>query len=205
MPDSIYSALLLLRDVNFFPSLDPNQSNLSLTSDQSPDECPLTEVIDDCLSSLFEKSAWHSPGDCDVNSPQVAVNASDGHLNTCLIEVPLQGTLQNQTVRVTDYCTGSILTHTYTQLFVIVAIIRLYIVSMYGVPSLWIWRCFFLHSKTIEYKFPHTVQETAANVHKFEQTLTRFYTIKASSTTSTHYHLSSLPVYIPSQLSFCIT
>ena len=29
-----------------------------------------------------------------------------------------------------------------------------------------------LHSETIEYKFPHTVQETAANVHKFERNLT---------------------------------
>ena len=48
---------------------------------------------------------------------QVAVNASDGHLNTCLIEVPLQDTLQNQTVRVTTYCIGSILAHTYTQFF----------------------------------------------------------------------------------------
>ena len=26
-----------------------------------------------------------------------------------------------------------------------------------------------LHLETIESKFPHTVQETAANVHKFEQ------------------------------------
>ena len=34
-----------------------------------------------------------------------------------------------------------------------------------------------LHSETIEYKFPRTVQETAANVHKFEQVLTRIYTI----------------------------
>ena len=112
-----------------------------------------------------------------MDCPQVAVNVSDGHLNTCLIEVPLQDTLQNQTVRVTNYCTGSILTYTYTRLFVLVAIIRLYVVSMYGVPSVWIWRCFLLHLKTIEYKFSHTVEETAANVHKFEQTLTRFYTI----------------------------
>ena len=177
MPDSMYSDLLLLRDLNFFPSLDPNQSNLSLASDQSPDECPLTEVIDDCPSSLFEKWAWHGPGDCDVDCPQVAVNASDGHLNTCLIEVPLQDTLQNQTVRVTDYCIGSILTHTYTRLFVLVAIIRLYVASMYGVPSLWILEMFHFHSKTIVYEFPHTVQETAANVHKFEQALTRFFTI----------------------------
>ena len=34
-----------------------------------------------------------------------------------------------------------------------------------------------LHSETIGYKFPHTVQEIAANVHKLEQALTRFYTI----------------------------
>ena len=134
MPDSMYSDLLLLRDLNCFPSLDPNQSKLSLASDQSPNECPLTEMIDDCLSSLFGKWAWHGPGDCDVDCPQVAVNVSDGHLNTCLIEVPLQDTLQNQTVRVTDYCIGSILTHTYTWLFVLAAIIRLYVVSMYGVP-----------------------------------------------------------------------
>ena len=129
MPDSMYSDLLLLRDLNFFPSLDPNQSNLSLASDHSPDECPLTEVIDDCLSSLFGKWAWHGPGDCDVDCPQagdcdvdcpqVAVNTSDGRLNTCLIEVPLQDTLQNQTVRVADYCIDSILTHTYTRLFVL--------------------------------------------------------------------------------------
>ena len=123
MPDSMYSDLLLLRDLNFFPSLDPNQSNLSLASDQSPDDCPLSEVINDCLSYLFGKWAWHVPGDCDVDCPQVSVNTSDGHLNTCLIEVPLQDTLQNQTVRVTDYCIGSITTHTYTRLFVIVAII----------------------------------------------------------------------------------
>ena len=142
MSDSMYSDLLLLRDLNFFSSLDPNQSNLSLASDQSPDECPLTEVIDDCLSCLFGKWAWHGPEDCDVDCPQVAVNASDGHLNTCLIEVPLQDTLQNQTVRVTDYCIDSILTHTYTRVFVLVAIIRLYVVSMYGVPSLWIWKLY---------------------------------------------------------------
>ena len=35
-----------------------------------------------------------------------------------------------------------------------------------------------LHLETIECKFPHTVQETAANVHKFEQALTRFYTTR---------------------------
>ena len=135
MPDSMYSDLLLLRDLNFFPSLDPNQSSLSLASDQSPDEYPLTEVIDDCLSSLFEKWVWHGPGDCDVDCPQVAVNVSDGHLNTCLIEVPLQDP-QNQTVRVTDYCIGSILTHTYTRLFVLVAIIWLYICCFHvWVPS----------------------------------------------------------------------
>ena len=126
----LYSDLLLLRDLNFFPTLDLNQSNLSLASDQSPGECPLTEVIDDCLSCLFGKWAWHGPGDSDVDCPQVAVSVSDGHLNTCLIGVPLRDTLQNQTVRVTDYCIGSILTHTYTQLFVFVAIIRLYVVSM---------------------------------------------------------------------------
>ena len=143
MPDSMYSDLLLLRDLNFFPSLDPNQFNLYLASDQSPDECPLTEVIDDCLSSRFGKWAWHGPGDSDVDCPQVTVNASDGHLNTCLIDVLLQDTLQNQTVRVTDYCIGSILTHTYTWLFVLVAIIWLYVVSMCGVPSVWIWRCSF--------------------------------------------------------------
>ena len=114
MPDSMYSDLLLFRHPIFFPSLDPNQSNLSLASDQSPDECPLTGVSDDCLSCLFEKWVWHGPKDSDVDCPQVAVNVSDGHLNTCLIEVPLQDTLQNQTVRVTDYCIGSILTHTYT-------------------------------------------------------------------------------------------
>ena len=123
MPDSMYSDLLLLRDLNFFPSLDLNQSNLSLASDQSPDECPLTEVIDDCLSSLFGKWAWHGPGGCDVDCPLVAVNESDGHLSTCLIEVPLQDTRQNQTVRVTDYCIGSISSYTCTRLFVLVAII----------------------------------------------------------------------------------
>ena len=156
MPDSMYSDLLLLRDLNFFPSLDPNQSNLSLASDQSPDECPLTEVIDDCISSLFGNWAWHGPGDCDVDCPQVAVNASDGHLNTCLIEVPLQDTLQNQTVRVTDYCIGSIMTHTCTQLFVLVAIIWLCVVSMYGVPSLWIWRRFLCTWKQLSTNF-HTL------------------------------------------------
>ena len=110
MPDSMYSDLLLLRDLNFFPSLDPTQSNLSLASDQSPDECPFTEA---CLSCLFEKWAWHSPEDCDEDCPQVAVNASDGHLDTCLIEAQLRDTCQNQTVRVTDYCIGSILMRTY--------------------------------------------------------------------------------------------
>ena len=138
MLDSMYSDKLLLRDLNFFPSLDPNQSSLSLASDQSPDECLLTEVIDEYLSSLFGKWKWHGPGDCGVDCPQVAVNTSDGHLSTCLIEVPLQDTRQNQTVRATDYCIDSIWTHTYTRLFVLVAIIRLYVVSMYGVPSLWI-------------------------------------------------------------------
>ena len=128
----MYSDLLLLTDLNFIPSyIDPNQSNLSLASDQSTDERPLTEMIDDCLSSLFEKWAWHGSEDCDVDCPQVAANESDGHLNTCLIDVPLQNTWQNQTVRITDYCTGSILTHTYTWLFVLVLIIRLYVVSMY--------------------------------------------------------------------------
>ena len=138
MPDSMYSDLLLLRDLNFFPSLDPNQSNLSLASDQSPDEYPLTEVIDDCLSSLFGKWAWHGPGDCDVDCPQVAVNVSDGHLSTCLIEVPLQDTLQNHTVRVTDYCIGSILRHTYTRLFVLVVLLRFYVViiRLYVVPCM---------------------------------------------------------------------
>ena len=100
MPESIYSDLLLLTDLNFFPSLDSNQSNLSLDSDQSPDECPLTEVINDCLRYHFENWAWHGPGDCDVDCPPVAFNTSDGDLNTCHIEVPLQDTLQNQTVRV---------------------------------------------------------------------------------------------------------
>ena len=156
MPDSTYSDLLLLRDLNFFPSLDPNQSNLSLASDQSPDEYPLTEVIHDCLSCLFGKWAWHGPGDSDVDCPQVTVNASDGHLNTCLIDVPLQDTRQNQTVRDTDYCIGSILTHTYTWLFVLVAIIRLYVVSMYGVPSVWIWRCFLCTQKQLSPNF-HTL------------------------------------------------
>ena len=111
MPDSMYSDLLLFRDLILFPSLDSNQSNLSLASDHSLDECPLTEVIDDCLSCLFGRWAWHGPRDSDVDCPQVAVNVSDGHLTTCLIEVPLQDTLQNQTVRVTDYSIGSILTH----------------------------------------------------------------------------------------------
>ena len=156
MPDSMYSDLVLLRDLNFFPSLDPNQSNPSLASDQSPDECPLTEVINNCLSWLFGKWAWHGPGDCDMDCPQVAVNASNGHLNTCLIEVPLQDILQNQTVRVTDYCIGSISTHTYTWLFVLVAIIRLYVVSMYGVPSVWIWRSFLSTQKQLSTNF-HTL------------------------------------------------
>ena len=129
----MYSDLLLLRDLNFFPSLDPIQSNLFLASDQSPDECPLTEVIHDCLSSLFGKMAWYRPGDCEVDCPQVVVNVSGGHLNTCLIKVPLQDTQQNQTVRVTVYIV-SILTKTYT-LFILIAIIRLYVVSLYGVPS----------------------------------------------------------------------
>ena len=96
--------MLLLRDLNFFSSLDPNQPNPPLGSGRSIDECPLDEVIDDCLSCLFRKYAWHGPGDCDVDCPQVAVNAFDGHLNTSLIEVPVQDTLQNQRVRVIDYC-----------------------------------------------------------------------------------------------------
>ena len=134
MPGSMYSDLLLLRDLNFFSSLDPTQSILSLASDQSPDECPLTDMINDCLSCLYGKWAWHGLRNCDVDCPQVAVNVSDGHLNTCLIEVPLRDTLQNQTVRATDYCIGSILTYTYTWLFVLIAIIQLYLVSMYGFP-----------------------------------------------------------------------
>ena len=153
MPDSMYSDLLVLRDLNFFPSLDSNQSNLSLASDQSPDEFLLTEVIDDCLSCLFGRWAWHGPRDSDMDCPQVAVNTSDGHSNTFLIEDPLQDTLQNHTVRVTDYCIGSILTHTYTRLFVLVAIIRLYVVSMHRVRSVWIWRCFLCTQKQFSPNF----------------------------------------------------
>ena len=164
MPDSMYSDLLLLRDLNFFPSLDPNQSNLSLASDQSPDECPFTEVIDDCLSSLFGKWAWHGPGDCDVDCPQVAVNTSDGHLNTCLIEVPLQDTLQNHTVRVTDYCIGSILRHTYLHsavcfsctLAVLCCNHTVICCSLYGTPILCTWRCFLSFTlETFEYPMIH--------------------------------------------------
>ena len=164
MPDSMYNVCVYV-DLNFFPSLDPNQSNPSLASDQSPDECPLTEVINDCLSSLFGKWAWHCPGDCDVDGPQVAGNASHARLNTCLIEISLQDTLQYQTVRFTDYCIGSILTHTYTRLFVLIAIIRIYVVPMYGVLSLWIWRGFLC-----------TWKQLSANFHTLYKKQLRMYT-----------------------------
>ena len=51
-----------------------------------------------------------------------------------------------------------------------------------------------LHLETIEYKFPHTVQETAPSVHKFEHAdVNKFvHHIIADSATSIHYHLSSL-------------
>ena len=167
----MYSDLLLLRDLNFFPFLDPNQSNLSLASDQSPDECPLTDMIDNCLSCLFEKWAWHGPGDCDVDCPQVAVNMSDGHLNTCLIEVPLQDTRQIQTVRVTDYCIGSILTHArHSAVWFSCNHTVICCFHVYGVPSVWISRCFLCTRKELSTNF-HTLYK------KLLQMYTRFYTI----------------------------
>ena len=101
------SDLLLLGDLNFFPYLDPDQPNLTLASDQCLDECPLAEV-----------------------------NAvSGGHLNTSLSDILLQDILQNQTVRVTDYCIVLISTYTHSSfagLFCVFCTSMVYMLSMHG-------------------------------------------------------------------------
>ena len=101
------SDLLLLRDLNFFPYLDPDQPNLTLASDQCLDECPLSEV----------------------NS------VSGGHLNTSLSDIFLQDILQNQTVRVTDYTVLSQCPHTHSlallEFFVYVCNSMAYMLSMH--------------------------------------------------------------------------
>ena len=116
MPDSLYSDLLLLRDINFFPHLDPNQPNLPSGNDHRL-ECPHSERIDDCLSCLFGNQTGHGPGQCDLGCPRTVVTAvSGGHLNTSHFEFPLQDILLHtpiwrpQTVRVTSYVIVSIST-----------------------------------------------------------------------------------------------
>ena len=115
MPDSMYSDLLLLRDISFFPHLDPNQPNLAPANDEHGDYCPNNELYDDCLSCLFGQWMGHGPGQCEFGCPQAAVNGvSGGHLNTSHFEFSLQDILLHvavwrpQTVRVTNYCIVSI-------------------------------------------------------------------------------------------------
>ena len=44
------------------------------------------------------------------------------------------------------------------------------------------------HLETIEYKFPHTVQETTAYVHKFEQVLMVLCSLCVNATGRSQYH-----------------
>ena len=114
MPDSMYSDLLLVRDINFFPHLDPNRPNLPSANDERF-ECPHAKLIDDCLSCLFGNRMGHGPGMCDTGCPHAVVTAVSGvHLNTSHFEFPLQDILLHmaiwrpQTVRVANYCIVSI-------------------------------------------------------------------------------------------------
>ena len=114
MPDSMYSDLLLLKGLNFFPQLDPNWANLPSGNDHHL-ECPHTKLIDDCLSCLFGNRTGHGPGQCDMGCPRTVVTAVSGvHLNTSHFVFPLQDILLHmaiwrpQTVRVTNYCIVSI-------------------------------------------------------------------------------------------------
>ena len=114
MPDSMYSDLLLLRDISFFPHLDPNRPNLPSGNDHRR-EYPHAKLIDDCLSCLFGNGTGYGPGMCDMGYPRtVNTTVSDVHLNTSHFEFPLQDILLHmaiwrpQTVRVTNYCIISI-------------------------------------------------------------------------------------------------
>ena len=122
MPDSMYSDLLLLRDINFFPYLEPNRpiGNLPSANDERF-ECPHAKLIDDCLSCLFGNRMGHGPGMCDMGCPRTVVTAvSGGHLNTSHFEFPLQDILLHmaiwrpQTVRVTNYCIVSISAYSHS-------------------------------------------------------------------------------------------
>ena len=119
MPDSMYSDLLLLRDINFFPHLDPNWPNLPSANDERL-ECPHAKLIDDCLSCLFGNRMGHDPGMCDLGCPRIVVTAvSGGHLNTSHFEFPLQVILLHMAtwrplkVRVTNYCIVSVSTYSH--------------------------------------------------------------------------------------------
>ena len=116
MPDSMYSDLLLLRDISFFLYLDPNRPNLPSGNDEGLDWSQ-TKLIDDCLSCLLGNWMGHGPGISDMGCPHTVVTAvSGGHLNTSHFEFPLQDILLHmaiwrpQTVRVTNYCIVSIST-----------------------------------------------------------------------------------------------
>ena len=119
MPDSMYSDLLLLRDCNFIPYLDPNHPNLPSGNDERL-ECPHTKLIADCLSCLFGERMGHGPGQCDMGCPRTVVTAVSGvHRNTSHFEFQLQDILLHmaiwrpQTVRVTNYCIVSVSTYSH--------------------------------------------------------------------------------------------
>ena len=93
--------------------LDPNWPNPHLGSGLLCVRWPRTEVIDNCLSSLFGGRTSHNPGLCRLGCPWPAVDAECGdHLKTSSFEFRLQDTLLHlsmwspHTVRVTDcmYC-----------------------------------------------------------------------------------------------------
>ena len=114
MPDSMYSDLLLLRDISFFPHLDPNWPSLPSGNDHHL-ECPHAKLIDDCLSCLFGNQTEHGPGMCDTDCPCTVDTVVSGvRLNTSHLEFPLQDILLHmarwrpQTVRATNYCIVSI-------------------------------------------------------------------------------------------------
>ena len=122
MPDSMFSDLLLLRGLNFFPYLDPNRPKLNLSSANDHHlECPHAQIIDDCLSCIFGEWMGHSPEMCDLGCPRTVVTAvSGGHFNTSHFELPLQDILLHmaiwrpQTVRVTNYYIVSISTYIHS-------------------------------------------------------------------------------------------
>ena len=111
---------MLLRDINFFPFLDPNWPYLP-SANEHGDDCLQTQLVDDCLSCLFGERMGHGPGQCDMGCPRTVVTAvSGGHLNTSHFEFPLQDILPHmaiwrpQTVRVTNYCIISISTYIHS-------------------------------------------------------------------------------------------